>query len=350
MEFDEFVVPYRREPGRFPSYPDELEARLGDVRRLAVRWGEILHDALALGQAPPLPELRAFSMGYSAWANAGFGGVSSFVERWAATRAEQLTESDEDGVAAFLDTLAQLSSELNFHRLNAHAGTFWAALLCGVPGLANREIVESTCYHLAREVLTFSEYRNILIEDDLYFGDDVRTGRAMHTGALTEIDAYIALLDLTRRDRRLIVVPGPPQFERWAGSANADFIVVDTASGTIRGIQVKSIVERREADRYDPARITLIDGARDLQNSRAMRTDPRRSDRQVVSWPGMIGAHYLRELKPGPLTDRWVERRSLLLTKFAAVHYAGTVASQNKSAYAAVRQRVIHDLSSRPAS
>ncbi|MCR1782047.1 hypothetical protein KVF89_05830 [Nocardioides carbamazepini] len=350
MEFDEFVAPYRREPGRYPSYPTELEARLVDVRRLAVQWGEILHDALALGQAPPLEQIRAFSLTYTAWANAGFGGVSGFVERWVDSRADSLEESDAAGITEFLDDLALLSSELSFHRLNAHAGTFWASFLCGIPGLAGREIVESTCFHLAREVLTFAEYRNLLIEDDLFFGDEARIGRAMHTGALTEIDAYIALLDLTRRNRRLIVLPGPPQFERWAGSANADFLVIDTERGSIRGVQVKSMVERREVERYDPARITLIDGARDLQNSRAMRTDPRRSDRRVVSWPGMIGAHYLRELKPGPLTDRWIERRSLLLTKYAAVHYAGAVGSQNKSAYAAVRERVIHDLSSRPAS
>ncbi|MDQ6525623.1 hypothetical protein RB608_18535 [Nocardioides sp. LHD-245] len=349
MEFDEFVVAYHREPGRYPRYQAEVEARLADVRRIAAQWGELLYEALALGRAPLPQEWNAYSNQYWQWTQDKLGGVSEWATQWVTARLDGLSESDAEPeeVTALLESLAQLGSEVNFHRMNAKALPFWASLLSGQASLVGRETVEWCCVNLANEALLLAQARDDLIDEDLFFDPDARALRGVNTGALTEIDAYIALLDLTRRDRRLLVLPGPPQFERWARSANADFLVIDTEHRRIRGVQVKSVVERQQAARYDRARITLIDGARDLQNSRAVRTDARRSDRHVVSWPGMISAHYLRELRQGPLTDRWIERRQLMQLKFAARHFTGTVTSQNRSAYAVVRDRVAHDLAAR---
>lgn len=349
MRFDEFVGAYRREPGHYPHYQAEVEARLADVRRIAAQWGELLYEVLALGRAPLPQEWNAFSNQYWLWAQNHLGGVSEWATTWVEARLDELWESDAEPeeVTALLDSLAQLGSEVNFHRMNAKALPFWASLLSGQASMVGRETVEWCCLHLANEALMLAQVREDLIDDDLFFGPDGRALRGVTTGALTEIDAYIALLDLTRRDHRVLVLPGPPQFERWARSANADFLVIDTEHRRIRGVQVKLVVDRQQAERYDRARITLIDGSRDLQNNRAMRTDARRSDRHVVSWPGMIGAHYLRELKPGPLTDRWIERRRLIQLKIAARHFTGAVASQNRLAYAVVRDRVAHDLTSR---
>jgi hypothetical protein len=109
-------------------------------------------------------------------------------------------------------------------------------------------------------------------------------------------------------------------------------------------VQVKAQVAGSAAEHYDRDRVTLIDGARDMQNTRALRTDPYRSDVRTVAWPGLIAAHFVRELDWSTLTDMWVPRKELIQRKLAARHYTGTIASRTQAAYTAVGDRVRHDL------
>ncbi|MGO1506720.1 MAG: hypothetical protein ACTHW5_01595 [Microbacterium sp.] len=139
------------------------------------------------------------------------------------------------------------------------------------------------CYELATATPDLNKVREQLIAQELFIHPAGERARTLNTGVLSEIDAYIALLDLRRQRANVIVLPSPSQFEQLSEPANADFTVFDKSLWQVRGVQVKAQVGSDRVTQYDRGRVTLLDGARDLQNTRAMRTSPVKSDRRTVA-------------------------------------------------------------------
>jgi hypothetical protein len=116
---------------------------------------------------------------------------------------------------------------------------------------------------------------------------------AFHSGMLTELDTALLLLELSKTHRWLTVLPAPAAFEQAAGRANADLLLLDLERREVLGVQVKTTVRDRAVfDRYRTERVVLVDGWTDLGNTRLVDI-ARRSDKRLVSWPGLISAHYL---------------------------------------------------------
>lgn len=116
--------------------------------------------------------------------------------------------------------------------------------------------------------------------------------KGFHAGLLSEVDAAVLMFELSKRHKWLTVLPAPAAFESAAGRANSDLLLLDLERREALGVQVKSRVhDTAVAKHYLADRVVLIDGSVDLGNTRAVEV-PRRSDPQVVSWPGLIAAHY----------------------------------------------------------
>jgi hypothetical protein len=332
MKPAEFVTAYRRDAVEYASIPAEVEELLAESREWSHRWGVLLHDALALREVPYPKAFDRFSASYLTWF------WRSYLDMW--TQLVEWAERTDDSA-----TWARALMEINFHQLNILVQQSWTMLLYRPPpvGLPTT-LVDRDCYNLAKSSLGFVRLREQFLGEEVFFDPEAEQIRAWQTGSLTEVDAYIALLDMTRQRGNIITLPAPAQFEHLAGAANVDFLVFDKRYDTVRGVQVKAQVDNDQAQRYDRARVTLIDGARDLQNTRALRTDPRHSARHVVTWPGLIAAHFILELKDSKLTDRWEPRKELIKSKLAARHYVGTTPSRNAFAYRAVAERVSREL------
>lgn len=312
------------------AYSPPVEKLLTASRKWSETWGTLLWDALHL-QAPRVEPFVRLSQSYVDWVNSDMGGS-------AAQLLELMPELESDEAMRLL-------MKLNFHRMNCRAQHAWQWLLYGYPeAKVAQPFIDRSRFELAVNALTLVEARDVVIADDAFFAPDAADVRSWNTGALTELDAMIAMLQMSHDDPSIVVLPAPAQFEQLAGRANADFIVVDRERLLARGVQTKAAVTDAAHERYDTSRITLIDGSRDLHNTRAVRTDPRRSDKRTVPWPGLIAGHYLREMKPSRATDRWISRQAIIQKKLAARHYTGTIPSRNALAYEVVARRILHDL------
>lgn len=332
MRPERFAAAYRRDATVSTAYPGPVEAALVEPREWSHRWGVLLHDALAQRRAPSLESFQRFSLAYCGWVNARLPQIGADLAGWV-------------GQSGDLDVVMRAGMELSFHRMNGFAQRLWHILLYTRRGIGlGPNSVNRACYELATTALVLDKNRERLVALDVFFDPGAERARAGSTGILTEIDAYIALLDMTRQRGNVIVLPAPAQFEHLAGPANSDFIVFDKSSGQVRGVQVKAQVTGQNVIHYDRSRVTLIDGARDLQNTRAMRTNPVKSDRRVVAWPGLVAAHFIRDLDWSTATDEWVARKQLIQHKLAARHYTGTIANRNPDAYTAVAERIHTDL------
>lgn len=280
-----FASAYPRDKTIRSDHADAVEAPLVEPREWSHPWGVLLHDALAQRRVPRPEEFEQFSLAYCGWFNARTPQLTLGLQDW-------LQQSED------LDTAGRVAMELNFHRINAYAQRLWHVLLyTGRTFGLGPNSVNRACYELATAALDLDKGREVMIAHEVFFDPVVERTRASSTGLLTEIDAYIALLDMTRQRGNVIVLPAPSQFEHLAGAANADFIVFDKSRWQVRGVQVKAQVGGDHSAHYDRGRVTLLDGARDLQNTRAMRTNPTKSYKRVVAWPGLIAAHYLRDLQ-----------------------------------------------------
>ncbi|MBO1901700.1 hypothetical protein J4H92_07000 [Leucobacter weissii] len=331
MRWNAFLDAYSRSAPRRRARFTAFAEVLAPSDDYATRWGELLFDTLS-GRPPRLQELAALSQEYSAWVNETVAFIDANLEE-----VEALIRDDEKLGGLFI-------AEAGFHRLNGHAQWSWAALIDLDHTLHMHDMLTTrTRFLLATQGLAMSNGRERAVKEDFYFDRELDSPRAWGIGRGTEIDAYIALLDLSRRDPALVVLPAPPQFERLAHRNNADFIVVDTRARRARGVQVKTSVRAEHRSAYDPARVTLIDGTADLHNTRAMRTNPLSSDRKAVAWPGLISAHFVLEL-PMKASHGWMDEREIVRYKLAARHFAGSVPSRNRLAFATIGERILRDL------
>ncbi|WP_293783800.1 hypothetical protein [uncultured Aeromicrobium sp.] len=328
-----FALAYRRDPVSPRSYGPRVDKLLVRSRCFAHGFGRLLHDALTGRRLPEPDQYRTWAVRYTTWLNQGMGGLEHNLHDLL-----NALRSPEDFTRVFM--------ELNFHRLNAPVTSWWEVLLYGageksMPG----ESVTRARYELAKTAMAVVQSRDEWVERDLYFDDELAELRQWSTGALTEMDGMLAMLELCRRVPGTFVLPAPPQFEHMAGPANVDLIVVNPlVRYRVRGVQLKSSGTHRHIDRYDSERVTLIDGVIDMFNERAMRSDPRRSDMRVVAWPGLVSAHYLAELPPSSGTEAWVDQPEIRSAAAMANRATQSIVSHNQQIFELLVQRIETDL------
>lgn len=332
MRAEEFVAAYSREcsseldAGGQAGEATVVEAEVREARQYGAKWGMLLHD----------------------WMSGVHLDRSAFEEwcqeyaRWHADVSARLLHIDADDDATCDDLLLKRLTEFSFHRLTMRTMSLWRAALFDVGDPASRRgDVAQARFELAADTMLYAGIREEMLGEIADDTAEQRTFRAWHTGMLTEIDAMIGLLEATRRDTDVFVLPAPPQFERGASGANVDILVIHVPTRQVRGVQVKSSHAWDQADRYDAERVVMLDGVEHLRNARAMRTNRRHSDRHAVSWPGLVGAHYLRALPVQRVESRWAPRRQVLNLKLAARHYVGQITDRNAEVFETCRKFVV---------
>ncbi len=295
------------------------------------RWGEILYDYLHGDQRLPLDKLVTFSAEYMTWSRTSVPDLTAHLE--------PLTTQDDPDLATF----SRAMQALNFHRMNTTVQDFWAQLLHRprIHGISR----DSARYRLAATGVTLFRSRQQLVDLDAFFDPDLADFRSWLTGSLTELDMYVALLELTLHDPTICVLPAPEQFQVVAGPANVNFIVISISTGRVIGVQAITSGAWRVTSRYDKDRVLVLSGAEHLGDQAAQRTDPRRSERRVVAWPGLVSAHYVLATKLSKQTDEYVPRRELVQHKLQARGVAlDGIRSDNPRAFATVRRLVLERL------
>ncbi|RLV56886.1 hypothetical protein D9V41_03700 [Aeromicrobium phragmitis] len=328
-----FALAYRRDPAVPRSYGPRVDKMLVRPRAYAHGFGRVLHDALTGRRLPRRDQYQTWAVRYTSWLNQGMGGLEPQIDDLL-----DALESPEDFTRVFM--------ELHFHRLNAPVTSWWEPLLYG-PETADGPgpNVTRARYELAKTAMAVIRSRDEWVERGMYFDAELDELRRWSLGALTEMDGMVALLELSQRVPGTYVLPAPPQFEHMAGSANVDLIVVNRLNGyQVRGVQLKTSGGHRHLGRYDHERVTLIDGSIDMFNERAMRTRPLRSDKDVVSWPGLVSAHYLASLVPGRETEPWASQPEIRHAAALATRATQSVVSRNQQVFDALIERIEADL------
>lgn len=119
-------------------------------------------------------------------------------------------------------------------------------------------------------------------------------------GGLSESDSVLVLLELVKKESRLIVLPAPKLFEgnRRAVDRNVDILLIDSINKQTHGIQVKTDTVEGMGSKhaYDKNYVTVIDSAYELGNTAYMSS----SVNHRASLPGQIAMSLLSER---PLKD-----------------------------------------------
>ena len=128
------------------------------------------------------------------------------------------------------------------------------------------------------------------------------TGRVVHRlnpelsgvqGAMTELDAAITALDVSKAHPSVLFLPSPGKYEHGRdGSLNSDLIALDIDNDRAAGIQVKTQLSSDAYAQYNTDLMTFIDGRHDLGNVRAVRK-PLVSTPTPIPWPGIVSLHHL---------------------------------------------------------
>ena len=236
------------------------------------RFGQILHDHL---NAPntPIDTAESALEGYAEWVNIDFPKLQ-----------ERLMIQGESQ-----EIRAKAQNELNFHNLNRTMADMWNPVVSGgwkeISTTERESIINELQDLLALTALHFYARREKA--SIAYFDQSTALSRASFEGVVNEYDAAVVLLEVVKKRPDLTVVPAPLQFEHGDKSLNADFVVI-SQEGKAVGVQVKSSVKNGDVVNYDPKRIVLVDGRIDFGNELARRTNPRQSDREIVTWAGLI--------------------------------------------------------------
>ncbi|HEY0258657.1 MAG TPA: hypothetical protein VGC18_02290, partial [Lacisediminihabitans sp.] len=230
--------------------------------------------------------------------------------------------------------------EFTFHHLLQVMHPIWAYELYGAPPL-NALRIRDMQTMIAIGANAMGGVRHQRSVDSRYFAEYNTPLRRVQNGILTEMDAAVVLLEISRMLPHITVLAAPPQFERSSTGYNVDFLVLDRRKRRVVGVQVKTTVSRATVDRYDSAGIVLVDGAIDLGNTRSVRLRADSSETTTVPWPGLISAHYLAALRPGSPAVQHLPRELLTASRRAAKKVAQGTRSYNNTAVNQVAARVL---------
>ncbi|RLV57145.1 hypothetical protein D9V41_00335 [Aeromicrobium phragmitis] len=326
MKFADFAAHYRRDAPAAPRMPADHRSLLMPAYRAAVERGKLLHDVLAHDAVLPHAEVSRRLTHYNAWTVAGYGGI-----------VDRITQIGEETGDELHESAGPLWQYRHWHGMCGAFGNEWAQVLTGDLRMDGYH-PDKTRLNLGTGGLDYYLRRGKPGVD--YFAEDERP---LLVGMHTEIDAGIALLELTARHRSLLVLPAPPQFEMFAGRCNVDFLVLDMKRRQVRGVQVKSMRHAQDLDRYDPAVVTIITGEWDLDNVRAVRRHARTSDMDVVPWPGLITTHFLGSTRLSANPPR-LDATQVQRVKSRARTLSADARDRNREVFERVVTKVLADL------
>lgn len=259
----------------------------------------------------------------------------------------------------------------NFHTLNMAMAPIWAHVYSGAREIPVQDI------ETVQTLLACSSIDNLIARESLYksrklFGQvDISSqnyprNRSLNPylteeaitefGATNEFDTAITLLDISKENPEIAIIPAPQKFESGRNSMlNSDFIVLDMKNHQARGVQAKASVSSAIRANYDEKFVTLVDGNHDLGNVLSVAYDPDLPERKnIVSWPGLVSAHHLLNqerfaysLPSGSkehVRDAMMIQQSFKRSRWNALRLSQSTRSQNDEASGKVKERVLNDL------
>jgi hypothetical protein len=343
MENGAFADAYRTQSPRtrYKSESYEIGKFMNSPREWAAIFGHYLLARMQDGDIDNKHQVRKDIDAYTSTENKSY--LDDATER---SRDVAYYDSDNESVV----------NEMNFHIMNSEFGPVWNRLLLPelqMPLAADQiETIQTKIAIQAAKLIKVS--REIAQEAS---NKGIRSTLPLSIGGqLTEIDAAIAMLEMTKDDSfedepHLIVVPAPTLFEsvQHNKQLSSDFIFLDTVKNMSRGIQVKTSIDyfpsfvKRE---YDARYVTLIDGMIDLGNTRPGEGTYGRST--GLPFPGMLSLDFLK-------LDVSVHKASanpafkddlgdLIEAKEIAAEPSSSKSSYLQQAKKNIQGRILHDL------
>lgn len=330
MNAETFSSAYDREPTHVERHLEPEQERLLERPNAWSRaFGHILHDYLSTGVSPMSEtDFKKLSLEYQDWFNRDFSTLYAQAEAYA---------KDSDTPESHT-----VINHFNFHILNRLMLPIWSDTLLHEGGIQRSSVKDAQTALSFYGLYLFKE-RQARIKDNTYFNPEFANHRAASSGLHNECDTAITLLNMSYRDPDVAVLPAPMQFEnQHPSSLNSDFIIIRRSNKQARGVQAKVRSTNEGYRGYDPNYVTLVDGVNDLGNSQAVRTDPYKSTRSVVAWPGLISLEYLKSLKPDGSHN--LNKKAVLQAQFQAHALSRSAKPYLATASARVSERVLHDL------
>lgn len=314
MKTRKFLVAYRQPrhaaPVQFPDIPPDTtyDHDIALAGQYAELWGWLLYDLLSGAKLPDEERYKRFVDDYYAeWANRLREYLQTAVLNFQIAHGQwrhEREQSDEPvAVPEELDVMMQEITEFlhvaRYHLLQRFSQTPWMIALSFVPhdkfkdGWLERHVARQRA-RMGLDAALIALLREGVNDLEAAGSEAAAALRQAVNGALAELDAGVALWGLTGRVGHdgVVVLPAPPSFERGAGPANADFLVIDRRRGRIMGVQVKSTARSGAIVPHDRERIMLLHAAEDLDGMHVLsETDVRRGHR--VPRPGALTLRYL---------------------------------------------------------
>ncbi|OUZ10546.1 hypothetical protein BHE97_07255 [Aeromicrobium sp. PE09-221] len=370
MDFRSFAEAYRPEVPENPWARTQLApAELIEMHDFLARFGQRLYRRLQSGALMPPADARRLSDLYVSRALSLDTVVHQHHERVLASISETPTVPDLDRnqrvLADFVRETTEglppdraeryeeeplltvdqqhyariLSGGVWTVQMFGHTQSQWHAILTG--GALHPDASLRSQIGLANNASVTIEHRRRLYAAQALYLPAVEPLRQAITGNLAEADALITLLSVARTEPGLTVLPAPPQFEAYAGAANADFLVFDVPRAQVIGVQVKSFEAYKSREHYDPDRIVLVDASLDLFGTLSRRTHLGRSDTSTRSWPGQVTGHFLDSLDIPRPPWPWLNRRELAESRQRVQPLVAEARNRNHEAEEIVRERVL---------
>lgn len=341
MDAKKFSDAYVNKPYLPPNESESQFRLMESSRAWSQRFGNVVLDILSDKKVASDETIYSLQQFYLSW------GETKLAPTYNALQSQP--DDASDGI-----------NEINYHLLNIAMLPSWIHLAKG-SACTERNSVETTQNRLATIGVNNVMSRLALKESNELFVRD--KGRRILTqksksefGATNEIDTAITLLEIANSNPSIIIVPSPDRFEHGRSpDKNIDFIVYDTAEHQARGVQAKTTANAHNFETYDRDYVTLVDGENDLDNRIAVNHSVGNNPKNgVMSWPGLISAHYLLAQKsivrqlPRPnqanIHQLTMVAQGMRLAKWQAKQASMGTRSSNKNAAKRVKDRVISDL------
>lgn len=194
-----------------------------------------------------------------------------------------------------------VANEFTFHQINGPLVYMWDQLLYDDVERYSEKSLLDIQTHLAVAMIP-SIQRLIKLQNSDMTVHELKEYR-MLKGTISESDSVITLLELVKKESRLVVVPAPELFESnpAAWNRNTDLLFIDTVNKKVHGIQVKTdtVNGTGRGRHYDSSYVSVVDSAHELGNTTFTNTNKQRR----ISLPGQVAMGLLSErpLKSAPM-------------------------------------------------
>lgn len=285
MHFTDFVQAYPLDISEEHIHGGEYSQLITEAQAWSYKFGRRLHNFLTNSQPDTFIDPAEITRYYT-W---GMAVVDTIVD---------LTGEALAGNTAALRAM----NEFNFNLMNFFMRSMWEPVFHGEwkTDANRRHRIQASQLDLAVAGSIFVNARHQYTDKygSAAWFDERGVGvlNATITGILQEIDSAIVLLDVVRDHPSWTIIPAPLNFERMGKGDNVDFIVVDSKTQDVVGIQVKTNLNQRTVRRANPERVVFLDGTQDLHNVKAVSTRYDDETKKEVAWPGLIAVWYITQL------------------------------------------------------